>query len=497
MKTMEIKNKQFGLYINGQIQEGHDHFDAIDPSSEEVVAKITNASKEHMFNAISAARKAFDQGPWKDFTCAQRGIYLKKIAKLIRDNAKELAKLETQDVGKTNKQSTFIDIPTAAETFDYFSDVHEQLEAHDNKVDGPVDSKTEYEPIGVIGQIIPWNYPLIMFAWKVAPALITGNTIVFKPSPLASASIMRLAELIKDNVDLPEGVLNIVSSNDIEASKAIVESADVDMVSFTGGTTTGQEIMKVAALTTKKVSLELGGKSPNIVFTDANQEAALGGTLSAIFMNQGAMCTAGSRLLLEESIYDEFLEKLVNKAESLVIGDPQDASTQFGPIISQEHRDKILKMIEEAVSDGAKIVCGGKIPEDKEKGFYIEPTILVDIDNSMKIAQEEVFGPVLSVIKFKGEEEALRLANDSKFGLAACIWTQDENKAKSIAKKLQCGTVWINTYGGFYNEAPFGGCKQSGFGRELGLEGIKEYVQAKHICIDKTPGGMPLAASWF
>jgi betaine-aldehyde dehydrogenase len=271
------------------------------------------------------------------------------------------------------------------------------------------------------------------------------------------------------------------------------------MISFTGGTETGQKVMRLASSTTKKLSLELGGKSPNIVFSECDLDTAVGGTLSAIFMNQGQMCTAGSRLLLEGRVYDEFLKRLIERAKSLVIGPALDYQTQFGPVISREHRDAILNMIASAVSQGAKVECGGKIPADENlrKGFYIEPTILSNINNSMRIAQEEIFGPVLCVMKFQTEDEAIKIANDSQFGLASMIWTKDLAKADRVARQLQAGTVWINTYGGFYNEASFGGYKQSGFGRALGVEGLLEYAQSKHICTDQTSGGKPLVTNWF
>lgn len=480
--------------MNGRVQQaqGVRTFESINPSNGEVFAQLADGSLTDMQQAIQCARNAFDNGPWATMSFAERGIYLKRIAKLIRENAKELAQLESLDIGKTSKQSTFIDVPTAAETFEYFSAT--TVDAHDNPVNEPVKSRTVYEPMGVVGCIIPWNYPLIMFAWKVAPALIAGNTVVFKPSRLGSVSIVRLAQLVA-TVGLPEGVLNIVTTADNSVAEELAKNSMVDMLSFTGGTKTGQRLMKLAAETTKKISLELGGKSPNIVFADCDMNAALGGTLSAIFMNQGQMCTAGSRLLIEESIHDQFLAKLIERAKSLKTGDALNPATEFGPVISQSHREELLRAVEQAKQQGAKVLYGGKAVEGQ--GFYMEPTVLGNVTNSMAIAQEEVFGPILSVIKFKTEEEAINTANDSKYGLAACVWTKDKARSERVSRKLQAGIVWVNTYGGFYNEATFGGYKQSGFGRELGLHGVLEYMQSKHVCVDQTPGGMPLAASWF
>ena len=351
--------------------------------------------------------------------------------------------------------------------------------------------------MGVVACIIPWNYPLIMMAWKLAPALIAGNTVILKPSHDGCAAIMALAKIIGE-VGLPKGVLNIISSTDREVGKALVSSREVDMISFTGGTSSGEQVMAQAAKGVKKLTLELGGKSPNIVFADCDMEAALGGSLSAIFMNQGQMCTAGSRLLVEDDIYDEFVAKLIAKAKALKIGPADNFETEFGPVINIDQRDKILAFIAGGIKEGATVAAGGKIPVGVDvKGAFIEPTIFVNVKNQMKIAQEEIFGPVLCVIPFSSADEAVHLANDSKYGLAAMVWTKDLFKANTVAKRLRCGTVWINTYGVFLNEAPFGGYKQSGFGRELGKDGLFEYTQIKHIATDETPGGKSLVTSWF
>lgn len=492
--------KQFDLLINGRIspsKEGR-YFDSLNPSTGEVLARVADASAADMEAAIAAARNAFDDGRWSGLTIRERGQYLHRIAQAIREKAKILAELESLDTGKTSKQSTFIDVPTCADTFEHFAGINAELKGSVNPVPAPVKSLTEREPIGVVGCIIPWNYPLIMAAWKIAPALMAGNTIVLKPSPLASVSILKLAEIIRD-IGLPDGVLNIVTGQAPELGEQLTSSPLVDMISFSGSSQTGQAVMKQAAATTKKLVLELGGKSPNIVFADCDFEAALGGTMSAIFMNQGQMCTAGSRLLLDEKIYDKFLQALIEKTRKLKIGPALSYDTDFGPVISRDLRDRLLKFIRTGQEEGASVACGGKIPsgEGLNGGFYIEPTILANVTNDMTVAREEAFGPVLSVIKFRTEEEAVRLANDSPYGLAASVWTKDLDKAQSVSKQLRCGVVWINTYGGFYNEASFGGYKQSGFGRELGAEGLWEYTQSKHICIDTTPGGRPLVSSWF
>ena len=492
--------RQFGLLINGDIKlaETGSYFDSINPSTGEVFAQAADATVDDMQAAIRSARAAYDSGRWSRLSVADRGKYLVKIAQLIRVNAKELADLETRDTGKTTKQTTFIDIPTCADTFEYFGKITTELDRKINPVQATVKSVTDYEPIGVVGCIIPWNYPLIMAGWKMAPALAAGNTVIFKPSSTASVSILRLAQIIEE-AHLPSGVVNIVSSTNHDVVSLLIQSEDVNMISFTGGTETGQHIIKLSADTTKKLSLELGGKSPNIVFEDCELEAALGGTMSAIFMNQGQMCTAGSRLLLEDKIYDTFLAALVEKTKALKIGEASSYETQFGPLASIKHRDSVLEYIEKGIQEGSTLECGGKVPDGDQfrKGAYLEPTIFSDVRNKMTIAQEEIFGPVLSVIKFSGIDEAVAIANDSPYGLASMIWTKDLNKAEEVAGQIQSGIVWINTYGGFYNEASFGGYKQSGFGRELGPEGLLEYTQSKHVCIDQTPGGMPLVAGWF
>ncbi|MCA9403005.1 MAG: aldehyde dehydrogenase family protein [Candidatus Omnitrophica bacterium] len=467
-------------------------FDAINPATGQAFRTLPDANMEDAVAVIARARRAFDEGLWPGMSYAERGIYLKKIAQLIREHAKELADLEVADVGKTIKHANFIDVPTAADCFEYFSSV--SVEDVENAVAAPVASRTVYEPRGVITAICAYNYPLIYAAWKIAPAIITGNTVILKPSPLAAATIHRLGELLPAT-GLPEGVVNVITTTSDEVAAKLVRCSKVDMVSFTGGTETGKKVMAEAAKKAKKVVLELGGKSPNIVFTDCRLEAALGGALSAIFINQGQMCTAGSRLFVQDELHDEFVKRLVERARTLKMGNPADAATEFGPLTSREHRDRLLQTIARAREEGATVACGGRAPNSE--GYFLEPTILTGVTNDMAVAREECFGPVLSVIRFQTEEEAVAMANDSRYGLAGCVWTQDEQRASRVARALKAGTVWINTYGNFFNEAPFGGVKQSGFGCELGTEGLKEYVQAKHVCIDKTPGGMPLAASWF
>lgn len=496
---MNLTNiQQFDLLIEGKVAcaLGGKYFDCVNPSNGEVFARISDADTIDVQMAVSAARLGFDHGRWPQMSVAERGVFLLKLAALIRDNAKELADLECASTGKTIKHTTFIDVPSAAETFEYFGHLSGNLINETIRSSSPVRSMIHREPVGVVVTIIPWNYPLIMTAWKLAPALLAGNCVVLKPSPSACVSVMLLAKLAAQ-IDLPKGVLNIIASSRPEAGQELVSSPEVDMVSFSGSTKTGEAVMALASKGTKKLVLELGGKSPNIVFADCDIEAALGGSLSAIFMNQGQMCTAGSRLLVEDKIYKEFVEKLVARAKNLKIGPADHFETEFGPLVSIEHRNTVLKFIDKGKQEGAKLACGGNVPDINSKGAYLEPTIFTNVRNTMSIAQEEIFGPVLCVIPFTSPEEAVHIANDTKYGLAAMIWSKDLEKANKVAARLRCGTVWINTYGAFLNEVPFGGYKQSGFGRELGLTGFWEYTQIKHIATDQTPGGRSLVTSWF
>ncbi len=487
--------EHYSMYINGAFQKTKKTLTSINPCTEEVIADFPLATDADVGSAVAAARTAFDKGEWPHLRLEERAAYLTKVAALIREEAFGLAQTETKDTGKTTKQTTLIDIPVAADVYDYFASAAKEIKGETLSIPAAAFSYTVKEPIGVIGAIIPWNYPFLMAAWKIAPSIILGNTVVFKPSQHASLSCLELAKIF-DKAGLPKGVVNIITGTGREVGMGITQSPDVDMVSFTGSTESGREIMKAAAVNIKKLSLELGGKSANIVFSDCDMDAAIGGTLSAIFMNQGQMCVAGSRLLLHDSIYEKFIALLVNKTTKLKIGDSQAPDTDIGALISKQQQKSVLDYITIGKKE-ATLLCGGKIPDGCAKGFYVEPTIFGDVKNSMRIAQEEIFGPVLSVIKFSTIEEAVAIANDTPYGLAAMVWTKDLAKAHNVSKRLRCGTVWVNTYGGFYNEAPFGGYKQSGIGRELGKEGLCAHTETKHINIDLSPGGKSLVTNWF
>jgi len=487
--------EKYQMYINGEFRDSTDKITSINPCNEEKIAEFPKATEKDLKDAITAAREAFDEGNWPELTLDERSSYLTKIAALIRDEAYRLSNIETRDTGKTIKQTTFIDVPVAAAVYEHFAQAAKEVKGETLSISAPAFSYTIKEPVGVVGAIIPWNYPFLMAAWKIASSIILGNTVVFKPSSTASLSCLELAKIF-DKAGLPKGVVNIITGSGREIGLGIAKDQDIDMVTFTGSTDVGRQIMQTAAGNLKKVTLELGGKSPNIVFGDCDIEAAVGGTLTAIFMNQGQMCVAGSRLLLEDKIYDKFVEMLVEKTNKLKIGDSLAPDTDIGALVSKEQQKTILDYINIGKKE-ARILCGGQIPSAFKKGFYVEPTIFGQVKNDIRIAQEEIFGPVLSIIKFSGQDEAIKIANDTKYGLAAMIWTKDLAKANLVSKKLRCGTVWINTFGGFYNEAPFGGYKQSGIGRELGKEGLLEHTETKHINIDMSPDGKSLVTNWF
>lgn len=486
---------QYQMYISGEFREAKQNIASINPCTEEKIAEFPKATQKDLDDAVASARAAFDKGEWPQMNLDERASYLRKISALIIEDALHLAQIETSDTGKTTKQTTFIDIPVAANVYDYFSQAAKEVKGQTLNIPATAFSYTVKEPVGVVGAIIPWNYPFLMAAWKIASSIILGNTVVFKPSQYASLSCLELAKII-DKAGLPKGVVNIITGTGSQIGMGLASHPNVDMITFTGSTDIGREIMKAASVNVKKLALELGGKSANIVFGDCDLEAAIGGSLSAIFMNQGQMCVAGSRLLLEDSIYDKFIEILVKKTKKLKIGDSSNPDTDIGPLISKEQQDTVIGYINIGKKE-AKLLCGGEVPKGFKKGFYVEPTIFGDVRNNMRIAQEEIFGPVLSVIKFSNIEEAVDIANDTKYGLAAMVWTKDLNKANVVSRRLRCGTVWVNTYGGFYNEAPFGGYKQSGVGRELGKEGLLEYTETKHINIDLSFDGKSLVTNWF
>ncbi len=479
----EVKIKPGKLFIDGKWVDSVSGktFDTLNPATEEVITSIAEGDSADIDLAVTAARKAFEDGPWGKTDARERGRILLRIMDLIEKNKGELALLETLDNGKPISETTNADLPLVIDCLLYYAGWADKIHGETIPVRGKFFNYTLREPVGVVGQIIPWNFPLLMAAWKIAPAIACGNTVVLKPAEQTPLTALRLGEICQE-AGLPDGVLNIVPGYGPTAGAALAEHMDVDKIAFTGEYTTGRIIMQAASKNLKRVSLELGGKSPNIVFADSDIDSAVAGAMTGIFFNQGEVCCAGSRLFLERSIHDEFVDKLSSKASSLSVGNPEDAGTQMGAQVSKEQFDKILGYIDTGKQEGAKLVTGGE--RCGEKGYFIRPTIFDAVDNNMKIAREEIFGPVVSAITFDDVDDMVRQSNLSIYGLAAAVWTRDIKKAHRLARDLKAGTIWINTYNSFDAASPFGGFKQSGFGRELGIHALELYTQVKSVWIN-------------
>ena len=479
--------QRYHMYIDGKYVDSASGkwFDSYNPFTGEPWAQIAQGNAEDADRAVRAAHRAFTEGPWPQLNASQRGVLLHKLGDLVARDARKLAEIEVRDNGKliAEMQGQLNYIP---QWYYYFGGLADKIQG----AVIPLDKKglfnfTRHEPLGVVTAITPWNSPLLLAAWKLAPALAAGNTVVIKPSEFTSASTLEFAQLFEE-AGFPPGVVNVVTGFGRDVGTPLVEHALVKKITFTGSDATGRAINELAAKTFKRVSLELGGKSPNIVFADAKIEDAVNGAVSGIFAATGQTCIAGSRLLLQESIHDAFMEKLLALAKTARMGNPMSPDTQVGPVTTRPQYDKVLGYIDIARKEGAKLLLGGGAATRPEcgKGWFVEPTVFAGVDNKMRIAQEEVFGPVLSVIKFKDEEEATAIANDVRFGLGAGVWTSDIGRAIRMSERVQAGTVWVNTYRAVSYLSPFGGYKDSGLGRENGIDAMREYLQVKSVWIN-------------
>jgi phenylacetaldehyde dehydrogenase len=485
-RVQEFVSRPRKMFIDGKWVEAASGktFPTYNPATGEVLAQIAEGDREDIDRAVKAARKAFESGPWPEMTASQRGRLIWKLGDLIEEHLEEFAQLESLDNGKPLSVARVADVPLAADLFRYMAGWVTKIEG--NTIPISASSKhvkyfayTRREPVGVVGQIIPWNFPLLMAAWKLGPALATGCTVVLKPAEQTPLSALLLAELIAE-AGFPDGVVNVVPGYGETAGAALASHPEVDKIAFTGSTEVGKLILHAAAGNLKKVSLELGGKSPNLVFADADMKATIPGAAGAIFFNHGQCCCAGSRLYVEQSIFDHVVHGVAEQAKKIKLGPGFDPETSMGPLVSEEQMNRVCSYLEIGLSEGAEAVVGGH--KRPGSGYFVEPTVMVKTKPDMKVVREEIFGPVVCAMPFRDVDKLIAEANQSEYGLAAAVWTRDISKAHRIAEKLRAGTVWINCYNVFDAALPFGGYKQSGWGREMGHEVLELYTEVKAVC---------------
>src|SRR5215510_1180891 len=479
-----VEGKLFGqLFINGAWRDSAARLDVVNPATEATLGTVGAAAARDIDDAVSAARAAL-AGPWRSLSARERGRFLSKMSQRILERADEFARLETLHNGKPIFESRQIEIPAAAECLEYYAGWADKVMGETIPVRGNYLTYTLREPLGVVAAIVPWNFPLLLAVWKVAPALATGNVVILKPASQTPLTALALGEIAVE-VGLPAGVLNVITGPGSSVGQAIVEHPGIDKIAFTGDTSTGKGIMRAAAETLKKITLELGGKSPNIVLPDADLDAALRGATTGIFYGKGEVCAAGSRLLVDRTIKDQFMEKLAARAKKMLAGDPLDPKTRYGALASRKQLETVQRYVDVAKKEGASLVAGGgRADIGTGKGYFFQPTVFDNVAPEMTIAREEIFGPVLATIEFSDLDEAIARANDSQYGLAAAVWTRDVKKAHYVARRLQAGTVWINTYNIYDTAAPFGGYKASGFGREMSAHALEHYTQVKSVWVD-------------
>jgi aldehyde dehydrogenase (NAD+) len=485
MLAAKTKVESGQLLIDGQWVDGVKTFDTINPATGEVLTQVAEGSAADVDRAVAAARRAFEDrnGAWRKLSASERGRMIWRLADLLERNIDEFAELETLDNGKPIFESRYVDMPMVVDVLRYYAGLATKIHGETINANETAFTYTLREPVGVVGMIVPWNFPLLLASWKLGPALACGNTVVWKPASQTSLSTLRFGKLAVE-AGVPAGVINIVTGPG-SIGRAMVQHPGIDKIAFTGSTAVGQEIMRGAAGTLKRITLELGGKSPNIVFADAEIDNAVKGAITGIFYGKGEVCNAGSRLFLESKVRDEFIEKLTTRAAKMRPADPLDLKTRLGAIVSQEQMQTVLGYIDAGKKEGAKLVAGGnRVSVEGGKGFFIEPTIFGDVKNDMKIAREEIFGPVLSVLTFDDIDEVIAEANNNLYGLASAVWTRDVKKAHMVSRRLKAGTVWINTYGLMDASLPFGGYKSSGFGRELGAHAVEHYTEMKTVWLN-------------